>query len=80
MGNIDATEGVIVAIRPDRIIVNQYPGADRHSAYPRGRATTSSSMGNTNFVDGVRGDLKVGREIWATGLELGTFEVSRLCS
>jgi hypothetical protein len=68
--NITTTEGVILKVLPDRIIVNQYPGADKHSAYPRGHATILLDA-RTRFRDSTREDLKAGRSIRAEGLEIG---------
>jgi hypothetical protein len=66
--DISATEGDIVAVRPNRVIVNQYPGADPNSAYPRGHLTVILNR-NTAFEDCTREDLKTGRGIRAEGLE-----------
>jgi hypothetical protein len=65
--NITITEGVIVAVHHDRIVVNQYPGADRQSAYPRGHVTVMLDN-QTEFVDCSRKDLKAGWEVRAIGV------------
>jgi len=64
--NLTATEGVILKVLPDRIIVNQYPGADKHTAYPLGRAPAMLDA-HTHYVDGAREDLKAVRRIRAVG-------------
>ena len=74
--NLKATEGVIRKVLPDRIIVDQYPGAEKHSAYPRGRATVMLDA-HTRYVDGARADRKAGRSIRAVGLEIGKHGTSR---
>jgi hypothetical protein len=67
--NITITEGTIVSVRPDRIVVNQYRGADKHSAYARGHVTVLFDA-RTNFdFDG--GKLKTGGTVRAVGLDLG---------
>ena len=74
--NVTATEGVILKVLPDRIIVNQYPGADKHSAYPRGHATVILDA-HTHFDNCTRKDLKIGVSIRAQGLEIGKHGSSR---
>ena len=66
--NLTATEGVIVKVLPNRIIVDQYPGSDRHSAYPRGK-TTILLDSRTGFQDGTRADLHAGLHVRVIGLE-----------
>jgi len=76
--NVAITESTIVAVRSDRIVVNEYPGADKHSAYPRGHATVLFDA-HTNFrFDG--GNLEKGRTVRAVGLDLGhhTFRASTI--
>jgi hypothetical protein len=69
MANLASTEGVIVKVLPDGIVVDQYPGADKHSAYPRGHATVVIDA-RTTVDEGTRADLKPGRHVRAVGLEL----------
>ena len=74
--NLTATEGVIRKVLPDRIIVNQYHRPDKHSAYPRGRATVML-YAHTHYVDGARADRKAGRSIRAGGFDIGKHGTSR---
>jgi hypothetical protein len=67
--NITITEGTIVAVRSDRIVVNQYPGADKHSAYPRGHVTVLFDARTSFDLD--EGKLEKGVTVRAVGLDLG---------
>jgi hypothetical protein len=66
--NITITEGTIVSIRSDRIVVDQYPGAGK-SAYPRGHVTVLYDR-RTEF-DLSAGELRKGMDVRAIGLDLG---------
>lgn len=68
--NIAITEGAIVSAAKDFIVVDQYPGADPDSAYPRGRITVLLD-GSTKFDDCTLADLKKGANIRALGLDTG---------
>jgi hypothetical protein len=76
--NITITEGTIVAVRADRIVVSQYPNADKRSAYPRGHVTVLFDA-HTN-IDLAGGELKKGAIVRAVGLDLGhdTFRASTI--
>ncbi len=71
-GQIDAkaalTEGTIVEVRADRIVVDQYPGADPHSGYPRGHMTVLVDARTTIEPGG--GKLQKGESVLAVGLDL----------
>jgi hypothetical protein len=69
LANFTNTEGTIVSVGPDRIVVNQYPGADKHSAYPRGHMTVLFDRRTKFDLD--RGELKKGATVRAVGLDLG---------
>jgi hypothetical protein len=69
LANITITEGTIVSVRPDRIVVNQYPGADKHSAYARGHITVLFDKRTEFDLDA--GELKKGSDVRAIGLDLG---------
>jgi hypothetical protein len=66
--NITITEGTIVSVRPDRIVVNQYPGAEK-SAYARGHVTVLYDQRTEFDPQGSR--LKRGDNVRAIGLDLG---------
>jgi len=66
--DITITEGTIVSIRSDRIIVNQYPGAGK-SAYPRGHVTVLFDRRTQFDLDGH--EFKKGSDVRAIGLDLG---------
>jgi hypothetical protein len=67
--NITITEGTIVSIRSDRIVVDQYPGADKHSAYARGHITVLFDRRTEFHLDGH--EFKKGSDVRAIGLDLG---------
>jgi hypothetical protein len=67
--NITITEGTIVSIRSDRIVVDQYPGADKHSAYSRGHITVLFDRRTEFNLDGH--EFKKGSDVRAIGLDLG---------
>lgn len=66
--NITITEGTIVSLGPDRIVVDQYPGAGK-SAYPRGHVTVLFDKRTKFELDGH--ELKKGSDVRAIGLDLG---------
>jgi hypothetical protein len=69
LANLTITEGTVVSVRPDRIVVDQYPGADKHSAYARGHVTVLYDRRTEFDVD--LGQLKKGANVRAVGLDLG---------
>jgi hypothetical protein len=66
--NFTVTYGTIRSVRRDRMVVDQYPGADKDSAYARGHVTVLFDK-RTRFVDGVQP--KKGSNVNALGLDLG---------
>jgi hypothetical protein len=69
VANLTNTEGAIVSVGSDRIVVDQYPGADKHSGYPRGRMIVLFDRRTKLDLD--RGELKKGATVRAIGLDLG---------
>jgi hypothetical protein len=67
--NVAKTEGTIVEVRADRIVVDQYPGADPQSAYPRGHMTVLVDARTEIEPHGEK--LHKGDTVLAVGLDLG---------
>jgi hypothetical protein len=64
------TEGVIVSVRPGRVVIRQVPGTGEYSAIPRTRIAALIDS-RTTFEGGVEQDLRMGTAVQAEGLGLG---------